>query len=89
MNRRSFMQSILAAGVAPYVVTTAGVLMPVRQLWAPVELGRFYGFRFIATRNAEGMLRGAYQQTGRFTLDGVPIWEQVFRLDSFDRTRAA
>lgn len=32
MNRRSFMQSILAAGVAPYVVTAAGVLMPVRQI---------------------------------------------------------
>ena len=32
MNRRSFIQSILAAGVAPYVVTTAGVLMPVRQI---------------------------------------------------------
>jgi hypothetical protein len=29
MNRRSFMQSILAAGLAPYVVTAAGVLMPV------------------------------------------------------------
>lgn len=28
MNRRSFIQSILAAGVAPWVVTSAGVLMP-------------------------------------------------------------
>lgn len=32
MNRRSFMQSILAAGVAPWVVTTAGVLMPARKI---------------------------------------------------------
>ena len=32
MNRRGFLKSILAAGVAPYVVTTAGVLMPVRQI---------------------------------------------------------
>ena len=32
MNRRSFMQSILSAGVAPYVVTTASVLMPVRKI---------------------------------------------------------
>lgn len=32
MNRRHFMQSILAAGVAPWVVTTAGVLMPVRKI---------------------------------------------------------
>ena len=30
MNRRGFLASILSAGVAPYVVTTAGVLMPVR-----------------------------------------------------------
>lgn len=35
MNRRHFLQGlagILAAGVAPYVVTTAGVLMPVRKI---------------------------------------------------------
>ena len=32
MNRRSFMGSILAAGVAPWVVTSAGVLMPVRSV---------------------------------------------------------
>lgn len=31
MNRRSFMKSILAAGVAPYVVTAPGVLMAVRK----------------------------------------------------------
>jgi len=35
MNRRSFMQSILAAGVAPYVCTTAGVLMPGRGIFVP------------------------------------------------------
>lgn len=35
MNRRSFLKAILAAGVAPYVVTSAGVLMPVRELWTP------------------------------------------------------
>lgn len=44
MNRRSFLRSILAAGIAPYVVTSAGVLMPVRQrivvpdIWRDVEL---------------------------------------------------
>lgn len=32
MNRRGFLQAILAAGVAPYVVTTAGALVPVRQI---------------------------------------------------------
>lgn len=35
MNRRSFLQSCLAAATAPYVVTVAGVLMPVRKLLAP------------------------------------------------------
>lgn len=35
VTRRGFLNGILAAGVAPYVVTTAGVLMPVRKLWVP------------------------------------------------------
>jgi hypothetical protein len=34
MNRRSFLQSILAAGVAPAFIGSS-VLMPVRQLWQP------------------------------------------------------
>lgn len=32
MNRRGFIQSILAAAAAPYVSTAAGVLMPVRTV---------------------------------------------------------
>ena len=35
MNRRGFLQGILAAGIAPFVVTTAGVLMPVRKIITP------------------------------------------------------
>lgn len=35
MNRRGFIQAILAAGVAPYVVTTSGILMPIRKLVVP------------------------------------------------------
>ena len=35
MNRRGFLKGMLATGVAPYVVTAAGVLMPVRKLWEP------------------------------------------------------
>lgn len=35
MNRRGFMKSILAAGIAPYVISS-GVLMPVKQrIWTP------------------------------------------------------
>lgn len=32
MNRRSFMKAILATATAPYVVTTAGILMPVKSI---------------------------------------------------------
>lgn len=35
MNRRGFLKGMLAAGVAPYVVTTSGVLMPVRKIITP------------------------------------------------------
>lgn len=35
MNRRSFLASILAAGVAPAVVGS-GILMPVRQILLPI-----------------------------------------------------
>lgn len=38
MNRRGFLQSILAAGVAPYVMSggiASGIIMPVRKLWVP------------------------------------------------------
>ena len=39
MDRRGFLKSILATGVAPYVVTTAGVLMPVRtHSWVEAEI---------------------------------------------------
>lgn len=34
VDRRGFLKSILAAGVAPYVVTSAGVLMPVKKILA-------------------------------------------------------
>jgi len=34
MNRRSFLASILAAGVAPAVIGS-GILMPVRKIWTP------------------------------------------------------
>jgi hypothetical protein len=32
MNRRGFLKSCLAAGTSAYVITTAGILMPVRTL---------------------------------------------------------
>lgn len=33
MERRGFLASILAASVAPFVVTRAGVLMPTTKIW--------------------------------------------------------
>ena len=35
MDRRGFMKSILATGVAPYVITTSGLLMPVKKILTP------------------------------------------------------
>lgn len=37
MNRRGFLQAILASATAPYVVTTAGVLMPVKRVITEVD----------------------------------------------------
>ena len=39
MNRRGFLKGILASGVAPYVVTTAGLLMPCRAIARPIREG--------------------------------------------------
>lgn len=41
MNRRGFLKSILAAGIAPYVITTSGLLMPVRAIAMPTPALRF------------------------------------------------
>lgn len=52
LKRRSFLASILAAGVAPAFVGS-GVLMPVKRILVPqqalipMEIGRFESFRII------------------------------------------
>lgn len=35
MNRRNFLTGVAAAVAAPYVITTPGLLMPVRRIWTP------------------------------------------------------
>lgn len=46
MNRRSFMQAILATGMAPAVVGS-GILMPVRTIWRPdYSVGSIESFSF-------------------------------------------
>ena len=37
MTRRGFLQGMLAIGVAPAIITTPGLLMPVKKLWAPAK----------------------------------------------------
>lgn len=66
MNRRGFMQAILAAGVAPYVSTVSGVLMPVKKILAPVsgmalmmEFGRWENFRFIKSAKIRSLPKNA------------------------------
>lgn len=54
-SRRRFMKSILAAGVAPYVVTAAGVLMPVRELSRPVRIHRGKGEVVMSIRFRPGV----------------------------------
>jgi hypothetical protein len=70
MNRRSFMHGILAAGAAPYVVTAAGVLMPVRAL-AVVERAPV-----IATiRLRDVGASGAPKVLREISMDGV-VWRE-------------
>lgn len=45
MNRRDFLKGIIAA---PFVITTPGLLMPVRKLWTPVDGGYFMPTDFVA-----------------------------------------
>jgi hypothetical protein len=82
VNRRGFLKSILAAGVAPYVVTTAGVLMPVRQriVYLP-ELPVMWQSPFSSTyyRARRGGHAVVHEDQGIYTLDlsgvGEPVWQ--------------
>lgn len=47
MNRRGFLQGILAAGVAPYVSTAAGVLMPVKSIINPFDAMKRQALEFV------------------------------------------
>lgn len=64
MNRRGFLKGILAAGVAPAVVGS-GILMPVRKLIMPMEIGTWEGFTFVqsgsgaTSRTVQDALRAA------------------------------
>lgn len=60
MNRRGFLQAILASGVAPYVCTAAGVLMPVKKLVVPaLEFGTWESFRWIETEALDFLRQAA------------------------------
>lgn len=66
MNRRGFLSSILAAGMAPAAIGS-GVLMPVRQIWTPhrvltPELIAQEAFRILSTSIDLDVLNGAYRK---------------------------
>lgn len=53
MNRRGFLQAILAAGVAPWAITKAGVLMPVRKVIVPEISWEPRQFGFVGPRSGK------------------------------------
>jgi len=69
MNRRSFLASILAAGVAPAVIGS-GILMPVRKLIDPYAYLRDPSEWYI--QSEEGIiLQGGY---GKLMWPGIRAW---------------
>lgn len=49
MNRRGFLAGIIAAAVAPAIIRTAGLIMPIKPALValpPFEIGRIEGVRF-------------------------------------------
>jgi hypothetical protein len=66
MNRRGFLKSMLAAGVAPYVVTSAGVLMPVRKI-----IGATPEETFAFTQSGSGATARTVQDALRLWGDGI------------------
>jgi len=72
MNRRGFLQAILAAGVAPAFVGS-GVLMPVRELWTP----RKYPFDQVTLRRFIPLASIAPLREGDVWRDGAFAWVDV------------
>lgn len=74
MNRRGFLQGILAAGVAPYVSTAAEVLMPVKQIVSPPVVGLDDAF----LKAFEENLRYTWHQyRPDFILCGAATWRMI------------
>ncbi len=89
MNRRGFLKSILAAGVAPAVVGS-GVLMPVRKIFAPPA---FIGIDPAMGRDSTAVV---FRRYGRLPLptgpliEGItPTWESLTVVDYIDVSLAA
>lgn len=68
MNRRGFLKGILSAGVAPYVVTSAGVLMPVRSIALPEAGHVMVGQEILSIRLAQDGTRW-------FRRAGSSVWQ--------------
>lgn len=65
-TRRSFLAGMLASFAAPAIITTPGLLMPVRKIVVPeLIIGRYEGFRFI-----ESQLAYQLMDYGQFVVAG-------------------
>lgn len=95
MNRRGFLKSILAAGVAPYVSTMAGVLMPApRRVFAeggivevpPLVIGEFpaqtiyYGGAPGGGKSHAQIESRMSELWGQYTLKPTEVWINDERL---------
>jgi hypothetical protein len=69
MNRRGFLKSMLAAGVAPYVVTSAGVLMPVKKI-------------LTATAPEIAFIQNGTGATSRTVQEALRLWGDGFHDDT-------
>lgn len=81
MNRRSFLQACLASATAPYVVTTAGVLMPVKSLWTPPAWPwpeENYAYRWAANENIRKLVEAGWEAAYGHTEDLFPA--QLMRI---------
>lgn len=63
MNRRGFLQGmagILAAGTMPAIITTPGLLMPVRSVWTPPPFQIEHSWVAASATNADPLGQWSY-----------------------------
>lgn len=76
MNRRGFLTSLLAAAVAPAIIRTPGLLMPIKPKLVQYDLSNIYRITIdlASIKDRHIMLRAdAYAGRPIVTMRGVPI----------------